>query len=1095
MYPSVEEFRWIVENGDITREEILKIQEMQYNFMNYSEEDQRRIQEIIDETLASATDPAREELRVLNGAIDEYRNLSRNTSSFNPETGMAILWEGSLSRNNIEFAAAYDLAVRVIGQPLTDARIKNYQRRNGLRPVDGIIGFDTYSKMLETSSNETEARETSPGSLYGSNLEEIDINENQARDMARVALLNETPALRETTRATIRTYQEAHNIGPDGTIGKETYVEMFAGTILGNVTDALEDDNLSRDLQDKIVFVIENGNPTGSNVVALQIVLRLFREQHGNDEGFDERYGNMYRDIETQQERFRNSEEGQAAVERAGETRGRDGRSLYAIATDENMSPSERVRAIASDPMLLIGGGILFLFGVFGWNTRFTNSFMKRLWIVIGGLMFGPAVIDRLGIWEALEDIDQRVGISEGFNNLFDGTSGSARDRIMEVRSQEWNDLNRLFPQAELLDSTISHFENIDALSTMSFDDINGYITALEAGNTDSLPAYLKDITINGVTLSNEQVAIALRSFREARGENDTIIGDLFENTSTVNLVGGALTTAGLIWGLVYGFPAIATWTLIWGLGTLGTANWESLAETLGLEEEIARFRGATEEILLEVSDEELRTTLQWIIRNGELAIETQTTQLTALIEDNSEFAEQIRRIIDANIRIRMIGLAAISQNIETVNLTEARTTLAGLISHIEENVTNETEKQSLLQTIRARIAELDSETEVRQVTDAEEQVSEIENDILAHRASIDVLNGEREELLGERSSADARRLAEIDARLAAIPAEIATLETQLSEKEIALTNANRELANIRVETSFPVVQAHKNFIENELQNAINTQGIITAVNVNSSVIIGIHTQINDIRDQISLAENSTEKTNLLSELDVVTNAIDTIKADFLEAYGMSENITAESVQAMNFDLSTVAWHDAFNQAVSQLSTVEISQELQDFLGIELQDVDQAREIFMQEYQRQIIQQETAFESAPANNIQALRNTLQRRTEMMERYTSLFEVAYENEAFQDIITQKREEIENLNIQDIEGFDDFYRRLVTNLQAEDSEKQILTWILEQNIPYHELKEFLTETIVNGDVQQLSEGLETILSTTFYTEIEQFINLEI
>jgi len=71
MFPTVEEFRGIVENGDITQEEILKIQEMQYNFMNYSEEDQTRIQEIISEALDSATGPAREELRVLSGAITE----------------------------------------------------------------------------------------------------------------------------------------------------------------------------------------------------------------------------------------------------------------------------------------------------------------------------------------------------------------------------------------------------------------------------------------------------------------------------------------------------------------------------------------------------------------------------------------------------------------------------------------------------------------------------------------------------------------------------------------------------------------------------------------------------------------------------------------------------------------------------------------------------------------------------------------------------------------------------------------------------------------------------------------------------------------
>jgi murein L,D-transpeptidase YcbB/YkuD len=61
---------------------------------------------------------------------------------------MAILGERSLTRNNIEFATAYDLAIVVIGQPLNDTKIKAYQRTNGLTE-DGVIGFDTYSKMLE----------------------------------------------------------------------------------------------------------------------------------------------------------------------------------------------------------------------------------------------------------------------------------------------------------------------------------------------------------------------------------------------------------------------------------------------------------------------------------------------------------------------------------------------------------------------------------------------------------------------------------------------------------------------------------------------------------------------------------------------------------------------------------------------------------------------------------------------------------------------------------------------------------------------------------------------------------------------------------
>jgi len=55
---------------------------------------------------------------------------------------------------------------------------------------------------------------------------------------------------------------------------------------------------------------------------------------------------------------------------------------------------------------------------------------------------------------------------------------------------------------------------------------------------------------------------------------------------------------------------------------------------------------------------------------------------------------------------------------------------------------------------------------------------------------------------------------------------------------------------------------------------------------------------------------------------------------------------------------------------------------------------------------RQIQEVEANFVATPANNVQNLQQTLQKRTEMIERYTSSFEVNYENTEFQDIIARK-----------------------------------------------------------------------------------------
>jgi len=51
--------------------------------------------------------------------------------------------------------------------------------------------------------------------------------------------------------------------------------------------------------------------------------------------------------------------------------------------TDENLPISERITEVATDPLLLTAGAIMFIFGVFGSNTRFTDSFWKRIGIVL----------------------------------------------------------------------------------------------------------------------------------------------------------------------------------------------------------------------------------------------------------------------------------------------------------------------------------------------------------------------------------------------------------------------------------------------------------------------------------------------------------------------------------------------------------------------------------------------------------------------------------------------------------------------------------------------------------------------------------------
>jgi len=98
--------------------------------------------------------------------------------------------------------------------------------------------------------------------------------------------------------------------------------------------------------------------------------------------------------------------------------------------------------------------------------------------------------------------------------------------------------------------------------------------------------------------------------------------------------------------------------------------------------------------------------------------------------------------------------------------------------------------------------------------------------------------------------------------------------------------------------------------------------------------------------------------------------------------------------------------------------------------------MDEVREILQQEYIRQIQATETAFEAESANNIQVLRQTLQRREEMIGRYTSIFETAYENTTFQDTIQRKRDEIEALLLITIESFIPGYESMIDSIANID-----------------------------------------------------------
>jgi len=459
MFPTVEEFRGIVEHWNITPAEVSKIQQMQYNFANYSPEDQAQIQSIIEDVINIANEPAREELRVLRDTISIHDEMVRtnsdrpvwrwvtvvagqqwndtlNTSSYTPERWMAILGEQSLRRNNIEFATAYDLAVEVIGQPLNNTRIRAYQRANWLT-VDGIIGFDTYSKMLEQSVE----TQNEVWSLFGTSLQEINITPAQARELAIRALLGENPPLNEVNTANIRTYQENHNIWVDGRIWKVTYLEMQAKDIRDSLVTELRNNSISWDLQRDIRNLLVHANLSWANSADLLLRLEGARESlQTSNPNFDTEYGEFYQYVDSKREEHINDPQRQAeaevAVNRTNSSGWSFGWDLVQV-FEGNMEVGELFER--NKWTAIVAGIIGFIF--FGnripgfENIPWMWSWFGRVAWLIGGAVLGGWELLEYGIgriWDGISAGNDYVRSPEA-RAMFDRTTTNVSDFFTET--------------------------------------------------------------------------------------------------------------------------------------------------------------------------------------------------------------------------------------------------------------------------------------------------------------------------------------------------------------------------------------------------------------------------------------------------------------------------------------------------------------------------------------------------------------------------------------------------------------------------------------------------------------------------------------
>ncbi|PID86356.1 hypothetical protein CSB08_01175 [Candidatus Gracilibacteria bacterium] len=302
--------------------------------------------------------------------------------------------------------------------------IKSYQKSNGLK-VDGVLGYDTYKHMLNSSKVEKKS-----DSLFSKeSLDKIGVTTNEAKKLANEVLE------KEITKEEIISFQETHRLGIiNGEIGKETYVQL----VLNQASKGIEKPNvgLSQDSMDRIMSILEKGDKSDKDVIKVMSFLKQFKKEKKELIEKDEKHKEFFGKTNKIEEEYKKSPEGKKALKDAKKHYDSIYGTIKKIGTGE-ISMKDGVEKIIKDPTLLLAGGILFLFGVFGSGSKYTNSFMKRAGWIFGGMVFGPAIWKKIGVSEIIDDAENGIShLGESFSEAKKSESyRKAKDKLSNIAS------------------------------------------------------------------------------------------------------------------------------------------------------------------------------------------------------------------------------------------------------------------------------------------------------------------------------------------------------------------------------------------------------------------------------------------------------------------------------------------------------------------------------------------------------------------------------------------------------------------------------------------------------------------------------------
>lgn len=217
--------------------------------------------------------------------------------------------------------------------------------------------------------------------------------------------LNLTGNLEEMKKQIIN-FQKMHCLNEtDGIIGKETYYEVVAKDYFTNEkqSEILEKWPSKAD-QAIILEIFQNWRIGSVELNKISIILKNFKEKNSTSANFESEFGDFYKNFDNIITEYRNSPVWKADQITADKNR----ESLYwAMKKIYNweMGITEWIKEIATNPVLLLTAWVTFLFGMWWTETKMSDSWWKRILLLIAAPVVVPAAWNTLWWSEILNDV------------------------------------------------------------------------------------------------------------------------------------------------------------------------------------------------------------------------------------------------------------------------------------------------------------------------------------------------------------------------------------------------------------------------------------------------------------------------------------------------------------------------------------------------------------------------------------------------------------------------------------------------------------------------------------------------------------------